>query len=118
MHRNLLKGLAVDEQVVDPHGVEPLEEILGRCDSQFPLQFEEGFIDFIDEIRLDGVGQNGVPVLSDPLEMLGHVSDGAAAGGCHSANCRDSGPGAPDDWNSIRQQYRRVSEPGTNWPGG
>src|SRR5580692_7029496 len=116
MHRNLLKGLAVDEQVVDPHGVQPLKEILSRRDGQVPLQFEEGFIDFVDEVRLDGVGQNGVPVLGDPLEVPGHVSDGAGAGGCHTANCRDSEPGAPPVIRTRSVAYRRVSEPGTNWP--
>ena len=74
--RDLLKGLAVDEEVVDPPGVEPLEEVVGGDGPEVALELEEGVVDLVDELRLDGVGKDRVAVLGDALEMDFEVGEG------------------------------------------
>ncbi len=69
MHRDLLEGGAVDEQVVHPHGVHPLEEVVGRHGAEVVLQLEQRLVDLVHQVRLDGVGEDGVAVLGDPREV-------------------------------------------------
>ena len=77
VHRDLLEGGAVDEQVVDPHGAHALEEVVGRHGAEVVLQLEERLVDLVHQVRLDGVGEDGVAVLGDPREV---VARGRAAG--------------------------------------
>ena len=97
MHGDLLEGGAVDEEVVHPHGAHPLEEVVGRDGAQVVLQLEERLVDFVHQLRFDGVGEDGVALLGDAGDVLFEVGErvhgGAAVGwalvGCHGPNCRD-----------------------------
>ena len=70
VHRDLLEGRAVDEQVVHPHGVHALEEVVGGDGAQVVLQLEECLVDLVDQLRLDGVGEHGVAVFGDPVRCV------------------------------------------------
>ena len=83
VHRDLLEGGAVDEQVVHPHGAHPLEEVVGGDGSEVVLQLEQCLVDLVHQLRLDGIGEDGVAVLGDPRQVGFQVRervDGAAAG--------------------------------------
>ncbi len=69
MDRDLLEGGAVDEQVVHAHGAHALEEVVGRDRAEIVLEHEERFVDLVHQVRLDGVGEDGVAVLGDPRQM-------------------------------------------------
>jgi hypothetical protein len=97
-------------------GAQPLEEVVGRDDAQVVLQLEEGLVDLVDEVRFDGVGEDGVALLGDAREVLFHVGErvhGAArrlgARWGHEPNCRDDPPGL---------LWAVGGSPGANWPGG
>ena len=59
----------MDEQVVHAHGVHPLEEVVGGDGAEVVLELEEGLVDLVDQVRLDGVGEDGVAVLGDPRQV-------------------------------------------------
>ena len=75
VHRDLLEGGAVDEQVVHPHGPHALEEIVGRDGAQVVLQLEECLVDFVHQLRFDGVGEDGVALLGDPRDVVFEVRE-------------------------------------------
>jgi hypothetical protein len=62
MQRDPSEDLPVDQQVVDPGGLEALEEIAGGHDAQVALELEQGLVDLVDEVELDGVVEDGVAV--------------------------------------------------------
>ena len=70
---------AVNEEVVHPRRVQPLEEVVRRHDAQVMLQLEQCFIDLIDEVGLYGVREDGVPLLGDTPEVVLHLRHGAGA---------------------------------------
>ena len=111
VHRDLLERGPVDEQVVHPHRMDTLEEIVGGHGAEIVLQLEQRLVDLVDKLGLDGAGEDGVPVLGDSPKMLFQV--GRGAGGfrlCHDRNCTDTEPGSS------------LSAPltcgGWNWSGG
>ncbi len=81
VHRDLLEGRPVDEQVVDPHRVDPFEQVVGRHGAQIVLQLEQRLVDLVDQVGFDGAGEDGVPVLGDPPEMLFQVRKRAGGRG-------------------------------------
>ena len=100
MYRDLLEGLPVDQQVVDPRGVQALEEVGRRHDAEVAFELEQRLVDFVDELWFDDVVEDGVPVLGDIAQVLleireragggaGGVRGGVAAGlaGSHVVNC-------------------------------
>ena len=51
VHRDLLEGGAVDEEVVDPRRLDALEEVVRRHDAKVVFELEEVLVDFVDESR-------------------------------------------------------------------
>ena len=99
----------MSEEVVHPHGAHALEEIVGRHRAQVVLQLQERLVDFVHEVGLDGVGEDGVTLLGDPGEVgfeVGQWADacgavGCVLGGCHDLNSREIGfqvPGESQEW--------------------
>ena len=96
VHGDLLEGGAVDEEVVHPHGADPLEEVVGWDGAEVMLQLEERLVDLVHQLRFDGVGENGVALLGDAGDVLFEVGErvhGGAAFGWASlgvtSHCRD-----------------------------
>ena len=111
MHRDLPEGRPVDEQVVHPCRMHTLEEVVGGHDAEVALQREQGVVDLVHQLGLNGVGQDGVAVLGHPPEMLVEIREGT----------RRRGAGARRHGSIVRP--RRTSSPpdggkGGNWPSG
>ena len=93
----------MDEQVVHPQRARSLEEVVGRDRPQVVLQFEEGLVDLLHQLRFDGVGENGVALLGDAREVVFEVGERVhgrllvrwALGGGHDPNCREDPSGLP-----------------------
>ena len=81
MHRDLLEGRPMFEEVVHPHGAHPFEEIVGRHRAQVVLELQERLVDFVHEVGLDGVGEDGETLLGDPCEVGFEVGQRADASG-------------------------------------
>ena len=67
------------EQVVHPHGAHTLEEVVGRHRAQVVLQLQERLVDFVHQIRFNGVGEDGVALLGDPSDVAFEVGKRAHA---------------------------------------
>jgi hypothetical protein len=61
----------VDEQVVDAGRVKAFKEVVGGDDPQIVLQPEERLVDFVDQVRFDGTGEDGVPIFGDTAKVVG-----------------------------------------------
>ena len=95
VHGDLLEGWAVYEEVVDPRGVEALEEVVGGDGAEIVFQLEKGFVDLVDEVGLDRVGEDGVAVLRDTPEVIREIRERTGGRGfrlawCHGGNCTES----------------------------
>ena len=116
MHRDLLEGLAVDEEVVDAPRVEALEEVLGGDRPELSLELEKGSVDLVDELRLDGVGQHRVAVRRDALEVGLEVGERTRGRG-RRLSWRNSGSRLVSR-TQLYGQISGVSEAGTRVPHG
>ncbi len=76
VHRDLLEGRTVHEEVVDAPRVKALEQVVGGDGPELPLESEKGAVDLVDELGLYGVGQHRVAVLGDALEVGLEVGEG------------------------------------------
>ena len=69
--------------------MQSFEEVVRRDGAEVALELEKGLVDLVDELGLDGVGQDGVAVLGDALEVVLRGRGGAGAGGRRfGADCR------------------------------
>ena len=76
MHRDAGEHLAVDQQVVDPHGGVALEGVGAHPDAEFGLETVEFGGDGVDEVGVDDVGDDGVALCGD----FGGVAVGGGVG--------------------------------------
>ena len=126
MHRDLLERLTVDEQVVDAERVEAFEEVVGGDGPEIALQGEQRLVDLVDELGLDGVGEDGVAVLGDALQVVLELGEwvGRRGGGgsprgdgslgwSHVTNCTDVGTRRR---RARDQTGRDLHSGGRNWP--
>jgi len=59
----------VHEEVVDPHGAGALEVVPGRSHVELALEAQQVVVEGVDEVGLDGVLDDRVPLLGDAVEV-------------------------------------------------
>ena len=97
VHRDLLEGRPVDEQVVHARRMEPFEEVLGRADAEIVLQLEQRLVDLVDQLGGDDALQYRVALFGDPPDMVLEIGDGGATvhrdlAHFHAPNCTHGVP--------------------------
>ena len=102
VHRDLLERLAVHEEVVDARTCAGPRRGCRRGRSRARARVRAAPVDLVHELRLDGVGQHGVAVRRDALEVGVEVGEGTrrrgrrrsaagirGLGWCHGRNSMD-----------------------------
>jgi len=71
VHGHPLEVLSASEEVVDPDRSQSFEPVVRRHDAQLDLEAQEVLIERVDQLLVDGVGDNRVALLVDLGEMRG-----------------------------------------------